>query len=199
MALTRKFLSAMGIEDDKVDEIITAHTDTVNALKEQRDKYKEDAEKLPNVQKKLDELEAQNDKEDPYKEKYEKLQVEFDTFKEGVENEKIKAKKNKAYRELIKKAGVSEKRIDAIMKVTNIDNVELDEKGEIKDADKITENIKKEWSDFIVTESQKGADTTTPPKTTGGVTMTKEEIRNIKDPVERQKAMIENGSLFGLE
>ena len=199
MALTRKFLSAMGIEDDKVDEIITAHTDTVNALKEQRDKYKEDAEKLPAVQKKLDELEAQNDKEDPYKEKYEKLQVEFDTFKEGVENEKIKAKKNKAYRELIKKAGVSEKRIDAIMKVTNIDNVELDEKGEIKDADKITENIKKEWSDFIVTESQKGADTTTPPASTGGTTMTKEEIRSIKDPQARQKAMMENASLFGLE
>ena len=199
MALTRKFLSAMGIEDDKVDEIITAHTDTVNALKEQRDKYKEDAEKLPNVQKKLDELEAQDDKEDPYKEKYEKLQVEFDTFKEGVENEKIKAKKNKMYRELIKKAGVSEKRIDAIMKVTNIDNVELDEKGEIKDADKITENIKKEWSDFIVTESQKGADTTTPPTSTGGTTMTKEEIRSIKDPQARQKAMMENASLFGLE
>ena len=199
MSLTRKFLSAMGIEDDKVDEIITAHTDTVNALKEQRDKYKEDAEKLPAVQKKLDEIEAQNDKEDPYKEKYEKLQVEFDTFKEGVENEKIKAKKNKAYRELIKKAGVSEKRIDAIMKVTNIDNVELDEKGEIKDADKITENIKKEWSDFIVTESQKGADTTTPPTSTGGTTMTKEEIRSIKDPQARQKAMMENASLFGLE
>lgn len=199
MALTRKFLSAMGIEDDKVDEIITAHTDTVNALKEQRDKYKEDAEKLPTVQKKLDELQAQGDKKDPYKEKYEKLQVEFDTFKEGVENEKIKAKKNKAYRELIKKAGVSEKRIDAIMKVTNIDNVELDEKGEIKDADKIMESIKKEWSDFIVTESQKGADTTTPPTSTGGTTMTKEEIRSIKDPQARQKAMMENASLFGLE
>lgn len=199
MALTRKFLSAMGIEDDKVDEIITAHTDTVNALKEQRDKYKEDAEKLPTIQKKLDELQAQGDKEDPYKEKYEKLQVEFDTFKEGVENEKIKAKKNKAYRELIKKAGVSEKRIDAIMKVTNIDNVELDEKGEIKDADKIIESIKKEWSDFIVTETQKGADTTTPPASTGGTTMTKEEIRSIKDPQARQKAMMENPSLFGLE
>ena len=199
MALTRKFLSAMGIEDDKVDEIIAAHTDTVNALKEQRDNYKEDAEKLPAIQKKLDELEAQNDKEDPYKEKYEKLQVEFDTFKESVENEKIKAEKNKAYRELIKQAGVSEKRINAIMKVTNIDNVELDEKGEIKDADKITENIKKEWSDFIVTESQKGADTTTPPTSTGGTTMTKEEIRSIKDPQARQKAMLDNASLFGLE
>lgn len=198
MALTRKFLSAMGIEDDKVEEIITAHTDTVNALKEQRDSYKEDADKLPNVQKQLDEMKANADKEDPYKEQYEKLQKEFETFKTDVENEKIKAKKNTLYRALIKDAGVSEKRIDSIMKVTNVDDVELD--GDtIKDADKIKENIKTEWSDFLVTETQQGANTTKPPQSTGGTTMTKEEIRSIKDPVARQKAMIENGSLFGLE
>ena len=58
MALTRKFLSAMGIEDEKVDEIIGAHTETVNALKEQRDSYKADAEKLPAVQKELDDMKA---------------------------------------------------------------------------------------------------------------------------------------------
>ena len=42
MALTRKFLKALGIEDDKVDEIITAHSDTVNALEDGR----ADADKL---------------------------------------------------------------------------------------------------------------------------------------------------------
>ena len=31
MALTRKFLSALGIESDKVDEIISAHTETTMA------------------------------------------------------------------------------------------------------------------------------------------------------------------------
>ena len=198
MALTRKFLSAMGIEDDKVEEIITAHTDTVNALKEQRDGYKEDADKLPNIQKQLEELKANADKDDPYKEQYENLQKEFEAFKADVENEKIKAKKSALYRALIKDAGVSEKRIDSIMKVTNVDDVELDGDN-IKDADKIKENIRTEWSDFLVSETQKGANTTTPPQSTGGTTMTKEEIRSIKDPIARQKAMVENASLFGLE
>ena len=198
MALTRKFLTALGVEAEKIDEIINAHSETVNALKEQRDSYKEDADKLPNVQKQLDEMKANADKEDPYKEQYENLQKEFETFKTDVENEKIKAKKNTLYRSLIKDAGISEKRIDSIMKVTNVDDVELD--GDtIKDADKIKENIKAEWSDFLVTETQKGANTTTPPQSTGGATMTKEEIRSIKDPIARQKAMVENGSLFGLE
>ena len=33
MALTRKMLKAMGIEDDKIDQIIEAHTETVDGLK----------------------------------------------------------------------------------------------------------------------------------------------------------------------
>lgn len=198
MALTRKFLSALGIEDDKVDEIITAHTDTVNALKEQRDKYKEDAEKLPAVQKELDEVKAQADTENPYEDKYEELKKQFDEYKAKVEDEKAKAEKAEAYRALIKEAGVSDKRVDTIMRVTDLDSIEFDENG-IKDPEKVKDNIKTEWADFIVTETQKGANTTTPPQTTGGVTMTKEEIRSIKDPQARQKAMIDNASLFGLE
>ena len=54
MSLTRKFLKAMGIEDEKVDQIIEAHSETVDALKEERDGYKADAEKLPEVQRRLE-------------------------------------------------------------------------------------------------------------------------------------------------
>ena len=56
MALSRKMLRAMGIEDEKIDQIIEAHTESIDALKEQRDQYKVDAEKLPALQKKLEEL-----------------------------------------------------------------------------------------------------------------------------------------------
>ena len=45
MALTRKFLEALGIEQAKIDEIISAHTEVTNALKADRDSYKEKAEK----------------------------------------------------------------------------------------------------------------------------------------------------------
>ena len=99
MALTRKFLSALGIEEAKIDEIISAHVDTVNVLKEQRDGYKADADKLPAVQKQLDDLKASQSGDDPYKEKYEKKTKEFDDYKKGVEaKEKIEksAKKEEA-------------------------------------------------------------------------------------------------------
>ena len=70
MALSRKFLSALGIEADKIDEIISAHTETVDALKEERDKYKADADKLPGVQKELDDLKKTANDADGYKKKY---------------------------------------------------------------------------------------------------------------------------------
>ena len=58
MSLTRKMLKAMGIEDEKIDTIIEAHTETVDALKKERDGYKESADKLADVQKELDGLKA---------------------------------------------------------------------------------------------------------------------------------------------
>ena len=200
MALTRKFLKAMGIEDEKIDEIIDAHRDTVDPLKKERDEYKADAEKLTDVQKKYDDLKKEVDskEDDPYKEKYDKEHKAFEEYKKTVEGERTKANKTQAYRELLKKAGVSDKRIDSVLKVTAIDEIELDDDGNIKDADKVVENIKSEWSEFIVTESQRGAGTENPPRNVGGSKMTKADIykkddhgRYVLSTAERQKALIE--------
>lgn len=199
MALTRKFLSALGIDADKIDEIIDAHAETVNALKEQRDQYKKDAEALPGVQKELDDLKAAGSNSDGFEEKYNSLKTEYDNYKQEQETKEARAKKETAYKALLREAGVSEKRIDAVLKVSDVDGVELDDSGKVKDASKLTESIKKEWSDFIVTEGTKGADTSTPPAQGGGTTFkTKEEIMAIKDGTERRKAIAENPSLFGL-
>ena len=46
MALTRKALKAMGLTDEQVDSIVEMHVETTDALKEQRDAFKADAEKL---------------------------------------------------------------------------------------------------------------------------------------------------------
>ena len=100
----------------------------------------------------------------------------------------------------MKAAGISEKRIDAVLKVSNIDSIELDKDGKIKDADKHTENIKTEWADFIPTTTVVGARTANPPANNGkGTGKTKEEIMAIKDPAVRQKEISENLELFGIK
>lgn len=165
MALTRRSLKAMGIEDEKIDEIISAHAETVDALKEQRDNYKAQADELAKVQQKLDEANKtiKANGSDAWKVKYDAIKEEYDNYKSDISAKETTRAKQAAYREVLKAAGVSDKRIDSIIKVSDIDSVELDESGKIKEADKLTENIKTEWADFIVSTNTQGANTATPP------------------------------------
>ena len=160
MALTRKLLKGMGLTDEQVDTIIEAHTETVDGLKTDINKYKGDAEKLPTVQKELDDLKAAGD--GGYKEKYEKEKKAFEDFKTAQTAKETRQAKENAYRELLKAAGVSEKRIPAILKVTDLDGIEMDG-DKIKDADKHTQTVKTEWADFVEASNTTGANTNTPP------------------------------------
>lgn len=185
MAFTRKFLSALGIEADKVDEIINAHIEVVDGLKEERDNFKKDAEKLPDIQKQLDKanekLAKNGDGETVSKEDYDKLKKEYDDYKADITAKTTRTEKESAYRELLKSAGVSEKRLNAIIKVSDIDGLELDKDGKIKNAEKHTETIKSEWAEFIETTTTRGANTAKPPANSGKGVKTKEEIYKMEN------------------
>lgn len=200
MGFSRKMLKAMNIEEDKIEQIIDAHSETVDALKADRDAYKEDAAKLAAVQKELDELKAKGD--DGYKAKYEAEKAAHDALKADIAAKETKKAKTDAYRELLKGANIDEKRIATILRAEapTIDKIELDADGKIKNAEQYTESIKSDWADFIVTQSAKGANTATPPAHGGAAsTKTKEDILKIKDAGERQKAIAENPTLFGID
>lgn len=169
MGLTRKMLAAMDIPAEKIDEIINAHTETLAAIKEERDNYKVSADKLPSVEKKLTEAEAalEKFKSGDWETKYNTIKGEFDSFKADAVAKETKAKKETAYKQLLLDAGISDKRVGAVLKVTSLDGIELDDSGKIKDADKLTEGVKKEWADFIVTQGEVGASVSRPPANDG--------------------------------
>ena len=181
MALTRKLLRSMGIEDDKIDQIIEAHTETVNALKDERDEYKDTAEKLPKVQAELDELKAKPD--DGFKEKYEKEHADFEAYKEQTAKADSEREKKSLYRKLLQDAGVDPKRLDAVMRVADLGEVSVED-GAIVDADKVTEAVKSEWSDFIQTKGSKPAGVDTPPA--GGSSGSENEPKDLAEAL-RQK------------
>lgn len=212
MALTnanvKEILSKAGVDSehmkDAVNEIIEGHTTSIEALREERDSYKEKAQKVDELEKKLDK--AQNDlkeatseeAEKKYKTKYEMLKEEFKEYKKGIEEKATKDSKSKLYKDILKEAGVSDKRIDSVMKVSDkeIDGLEIDEDGNVKGKDELIKGIKEEWSDFIQTTDIKGANTEKPPANNGGSTMTREDILKIKDTSERQQAIKDNIDLF---
>lgn len=184
MSLTRKKLKALGLSDDVIDTVIEEHTEVVNGLKSDVEKYKADAEKLPGVQKELDDLKAKGD--DGYKKKYEDEHAAFEKFKNEQTAKETRGTKERAYREILKEAGVDEKRMAAILKVTSLDDLEVGTDGKIKDADKLTETVKTEWADFIVTTSEKGAPIVKPPKPGSGVDLGE---LSMADYIEKRKSM----------
>lgn len=170
MALTRKGLKAAGLTDDQVDFVMEGNAETVDGLKEERDRYKADAEKLPVVQKELDDLKGKGD--DGYKEKYESEHKAFEDYKTSVAAEKTTAAKEKALETALKKIGIADKRIATVAKMAKadglLDALELDENGAAKDAAKFETSLKDGYGEFVVTTSTQGANTPNPPAGNGG-------------------------------
>ena len=201
MSLTRKMLKAMGIEDEKIDQIIEAHSETVDSLKADRDSYKEDAEKLKDVQKELDDLKAKGD--DGWKEKHDRLKEEFDQYKNDVQEKETKVAKEAAYRAILKDANLSEKGIEKAIKYADWDKIELGEDGKLKGANDHIKEVREEWAEYVTTTTTTGAKTSTPPANNGGAKLTKAEIyardehgRYKLSTAERQKALAENPELL---
>ena len=165
MALTRKFLEALGIEQTKIDEIISAHTEVTDSLKADRDSYKEKAEKYDETKTELDKAKSELEKvnKDEYKTKYESLEAEFNKYKTDIAEKEVKEKKEEAYKKMLKEIGVNEKSISAILKVKDLSSLKLDDKGNIVDVDTLKESEKKDWEGFIIKSEEERQDPNTPP------------------------------------
>lgn len=200
MALTKaqvkEILSEAGADGEKiadaVQKILDGHVATIEALKEERDSLKKEIE-----QNKADLAEYEKLKKASGD--IEALQKEYDDYKANVEAEKERTKKENAYREILKDLGIPERHFPKILKYSDVNGIEFDEEGNVKGADEIRKNIEAEWSDHIEKKTIESVKTPNPPSNGGNkTTMTKEQIRAIPDAQARQKAMIENASLFGL-
>ena len=192
MALTRKLLKGMPLNDEQMDIIIEAHTETIDALKEQVNTYKAEAEKVPGLEKKIEDMETA-DGED-WKAKYEKEHSDFDAFKNNIAAKETAAACESLFRAQLTELGVTGKRADQIVKATDMTAYKIKD-GAYEDAEAVKTAIREDWSEFIPTTKTEGAKVDTPPKNTGGK-MTRDQIAAIKDPAERRAAIAENMETF---
>ena len=210
MALTRKFLAALGIESEKIDQIVEANAESLADIQDKLAKAnaelkeaKSKADTLPTVQKELDDLKAQVEADNKAREgkDYDALKKEYEDYKAEQEAKATKTAKEKAFRDLLSDMKVSDKGTSMIMKYMGVSGIELDEEGKLKDATALRKAVKEDWGDYIPTVETKGADTKQPPTDGkgGAGAKTREEIMAIKDSAERQKAIADNPSLFGIE
>lgn len=192
MGFSRSFLKATGLSDEQISAVIEEHTAVTDALKAERDKFKEQASKAADLQKQLEEKSGGED----YKQKYEDEHKAFEDFKKQTAQDAETAKVKAAYRKLLAEEGISEKRLDSILKVTDLSKMKLDKEGNLDGVEDLKKSINDEWGEFKTTVTEKGATVEKPPQT-GKPMKTREEILAIKDTTERQKAIAENLQLFG--
>lgn len=165
MALTVKYLKSMGLNEEQIEGVIEGHKETIEGYKRDIETFKADADKLKDVQRELDEL-KKNGNED-YKAMYEAEKAAHDMTKSDYAAKETAAKKKALYRALLKEAGVQEKRIESVLKLTDFNAVELED-GKLKDSEGLTKSIKEEWADFIAQPSTEGAHVDNPPDDKGG-------------------------------
>lgn len=189
MALERKTLREI-LEDET--------TDTSGKLKKILDVLHKETDTLQNQLDEKDAAIAKAEKErdaaNSGKQTAEKALTDYKTQQTAKES---RAAKESKFREQLKAAGVLEKYFDRIVRLSgeDIDKMELDSKGNVKNADKLAESLKTDWSDYVGSTSTKGAPVDNPPANTGSK-MTKDQIFAIKDAGERQAAIAANADLF---
>ena len=169
---------------DKVNQLQTLHHEIVNGLMDEKDEAIQRAEK---AEKAAESAKAEKEAAEKSLTDYKAQQTQKDTH----------AAKEAKFRELLKTAGVLDKYADRVVRLSgeDIDKLELDDKGDVKDAKKHTDSLKADWSDFVGTTTTTGAKVDTPPTNTGSK-MTKDQIFAIKDAGERQAAIAANADLF---
>lgn len=175
-AQLKEILSKAGVSEDNmsaaVKEIMAGHEASIEALQEERDKYKESASKYEEAKKKADDLEKEveglkDPSKDTFKIKYEALKEDFANYKKGIEAEKTKSIKADAYKALLKEINLPENLIKKILEYSNMDGIKLDKENKIEEKDKLIESLKEEWKDFLPKKAEEGAKTPTPPAGNG--------------------------------
>lgn len=172
MALTRNFLKALELNEEQINSIVEAHTETISGIK--------------------DELKAERAEAEDFKSKYEKEHSDFENYKSEVSAKETKATKEKAVKAYFESKGITGKNLAIAMRGVrpDIDGIELDG-DKIKDKTALDDLIKGDYAGLVATTKVEGVTTANPPTNTGGGVKTKQEIVSIKDPEERQAAWAE--------
>lgn len=178
MALTRRFLTDLGIEKEQIQGILDEHGNTIELVKE---KAKEDLDgKVSALNGDIDGLKAQlanAPKADPdgkdWKTEYDTLKskydtdiaakdAEFSTYKTGIENEKAIGEKRSALRKQLEADGANPKLTALLEKEFDLTKIDIKD-GKISGWEEMSKGVKESYADVFGEVKTEGVITKTPP------------------------------------
>ena len=169
MALTRKFLKALGIEEDKIEEIVTAHGETVAGLKDEIEKARQGAESLAAVAEERDKLKQRVEALEKASGDAAKVQAEYDAYRQQVETDKANAGKKALIKKALEEAHANPAAIDLMLNTVKLDEVELDGEA-LKDAEAVLKPIREAHAGLFGTMQNQGTPPLNPPAGDGKMT-----------------------------
>ena len=156
--------------DEIATKLVALHRSVLDPIKDDLDsanrdlaKYKADAEKLPGVQKELDEL-----KKDDWKAKYEKEHSDFDDYKAKIARDAETAKVKAAYKKLLIEEKISDKALESVLNATDYGKIKLKDDGTLDGIDDQKKEITEKWGGFKANTRRRGEDVDDPPRGDNG-------------------------------
>lgn len=195
MALTRKFLKEILADyenrDEMINQIIAEHSAVVSDLKDELEKYEEEANEVKRIEMEIGNLKAG----DGWKEKYEEICREFQEFRKAEEAKETYKEKEGAFRSMLFEAGVHDRLIDVIVRGSKdaINDLDLQD-GKVRNHESALSAIKTDYKDFITDKEPRGVQTTK----SAAAAVTRESIMSITDRSERLAAIERNPGLFAV-
>lgn len=201
----RQALEDLGVTDkETIDKIMDLYHEIVDPIKDERDKYKAEAETVPELEKVKADLESRlktaETERDDFKSKHETEKSEHDKLKADVAGKEAHTKKESLLQNELKSRKFSDEAARLILsKGGYTDKIELDKNGKATNIDSIFESINTDFSMFTPKEVITGHVPDNPPANAGGkLALTWEEIDKIKDSEKRQEAMLANMKSLGI-
>ena len=154
--------------DDIAAKLVELHRGVVDPLKDELDaakrdatKYKTEADKVPGLQKDLDEARKGED----WKAKYEKADQDLKDYKAKVAQDAEAVKVEAAYRKLLTEEKVSDKAMALIIaaKKAEFSKMKLKEDGTLDGVEDLKKEINEKYADFRVSQRQRGEQVGNPP------------------------------------
>ena len=166
MALTRKLLKTLGLDEGMIEAVIAAHAETIDALKKERDELRAQAGDAM------------------------RIQGEFDEFRKQAEAERLYAGKAAAMRRALREAGVRREGFEELlMRGIDLDSVVLDGEA-VADAEAVIGPLRERFGECFATEEVRGTTVFCPPGGAGNSAgYSREEIVAMKDPEVRRAAI----------
>ena len=154
MSLTRSYLKSLGLDDDKINSVIEAHSETVTALNQKYSELearyngvKESADRLPEVQKELDAL-----KKEDYRSRFEAEKSAHDALKDSVAKKEARAAREKAVRAYYIGKSIRGDNLTIAMRGTPLEEITLSEDGTIADTKALDALVAGDFRPLIQTE-----------------------------------------------